>query len=347
MNEKLSIVVKILAIILVLMLILGGLGAGYYFMKKNQILEELVQKTETVTPEESQEPSGEKQAPTLTISSIKENGIKLAPLNAAGDGNASGLAQVLTATVLPSTAKNKAVDWTIVWVDPNNTANISEYLTVTPDSDGSTIATVTCLQAFTGDAVVIVTTRESAYTAECLVSYVGVPTEMSVTCDEITISDNACALGVGESYAFNVVPVNTLGPAGSGYQNLTVTLDAVGSVVLGNYTKFSDGSTEWSSSADHTVTVQSLIDNFIELSYSNGVATVTTKKTIESYYEYLTRMDGGRTRLYTNMYHSSVDECYFRLTVTEPISHVTKTIKITFDDSIVTGVNTNTSQINF
>lgn len=347
MNEKLSIVVKILAIILVLMLILGSLGAGYYFMKKNQILEELMQKTETVMPEESQEPSGEEQALTLTISSIKENGIKLAPLNAAGDGNASGLTHVLTATVLPSTAKNKAVDWTIVWADSNNTTNISEYLTITPNSDGSTIATVTCKKAFTGNAIVVVTTRESGYTAECLVTYVGVPTDITVSCSGITITNNACALGVGKTYSFNVAPTNTLGTVGNDYKNLTVTLDAVGSVVLGNYTTYTGGTSEWSSTADHTVTVQSLIDNFITLSYSNGVATVTTKKTIESYYEYLTRMDGGRTKLYTNKYHSSVGDCYFRLTVTEPNSHVSKTIKITFDSTIVTGVNLSPSEISF
>ena len=349
-ESKLSITVKVLAIILIVTLLLGSLGLGLYFMKKNEMLEKLVEQigTQTEQPAEEPEQSTETEEPTLMLTTIKESaGLKLAPMNAAGDRGVTGLTHVLTATVLPSTAKNKAVDWTIVWADSNNTANISEYLTITPDSDGSTIATVTCLKAFTGNAVVVVTTRESAYTAECLVTYVGVPTDMSVSCNGITISNNACALGVGESYAFNVAPVNTLGPAGSGYQNLTVTLDAVGSVVLGNYTKFSDGSEEWSSTADHTVSVQSLIDNFIELSYSNGVATVTTKKTIESYYEYLTRMDGGRTKLYTNKYHSSVGECYFRLTVTEPVSHVTKTIKITFDDSIVTGVNTNTSQINF
>lgn len=357
-ESKLSITVKVLAIILILTLLLGSLGLGFYFMKKNEILEQIMEKVEQQTengseaePETPTEEGGqptEVTEPTLSFTSFTESvGLKLAPMNAAGDRGVTGLTHVLTATVLPSTAKNKAVDWAIVWADSNNTANISEYLTITPDSDGSTIATVTCLKAFTGNAVVVVTTRESAYTAECLVTYVGVPTDMSVSCNGITISNNVCALGVGESYAFNVAPVNTLGPAGSGYQNLTVTLDAVGSVVLGNYTKFSNGSEEWSSTADHTVTVQSLIDNFIELSYSNGVATVTTKKTIDSYYDYITRMDGGRTRLYTDKFHSYVDECYFRLTVTEPISHVSKTIKIIFDDTIVTGVNTNTSQINF
>ena len=347
-ESKLSITVKVLTIILIVTLLLGSLGLGLYFMKKNEMLEKLVEQigTQTEKPAEEPEQSIETEEPTLQLTTIKESvGLKLAPMNAAG--GETGLTHTLTATVLPSTAKNKLVDWSVIWADSNNTANISEYLTVTPDSDGSTTATVTCLKAFTGNAVVVVTTRESAYTAECLVTYVGVPTDITVSCSGITITNNACALGVGKTYSFNVAPTNTLGTVGNDYKNLTVTLDAVGSVVLGNYTTYTGGTSEWSSTADHTVTVQSLIDNFITLSYSNGVATVTTKKTIESYYEYLTRMDGGRTKLYTNKYHSSVGDCYFRLTVTEPNSHVTKTIKITFDSTIVTGVNTSSSQINF
>ena len=358
-ESKLSITVKVLAIILILTLLLGSLGLGFYFMKKNEILEQIMEKVEQQTEngsqsepetptEEDDQPVTEVTEPTLSFTSFTESvGLKLAPMNAAGDRGVTGLTKTLVATVLPSTARNKAVDWSIVWADANNTANISQYLTVTPESNGSTTATVTCTQAFTGNAVVIVTTRESGYTAECVVTYVGVPTDMSVSCDGITISNNACALGVGQTYAFNVAPTNSLGAVGTNYQNVNVTLDAVGSVVLGNYTIYSDGSEEWSSTADHTVTVQSLIDNFIEVSYSNGVATVTTKKTIESYYEYLTRMDGGRTKLYTNKYHSSVGECYFRLTVTEPVSHVTKTIKITFDSTIVTSVNLSPSEISF
>ena len=370
MNEhKQSIIIKILSITLVLTIIFASMGVGVYFMKKNHVLEDMVKKmvteattqTPTETPTENQTPENnpptedeqnqgivEEVTAPMAFMAVKESGIKLAPLNApVMDRGTGGISQTISATVLPSTALNKAVDWTIIWADSNVSLNISDYLTITPDSDGSTTATVTCRQAFSNNAVIIVTTRESAYTAECLVTYVGVPTEMAVTCDGITISNNECALGVGESYSFNVAPTNALGSVGSNYQTLNVTLDAVGSVVLGNYTTTNGGSSSWSDTADHTVTVQSLLDNFIELSYSNGVATVTTKKTIESYYEYVTRMDGGRTKLYTNKYHSSVGDCYFRLTVTEPNSHVTKTIKITFDSSIVTGVTTNKSEISF
>lgn len=59
----------------------------------------------------------------------------------------------LTATVLPVEATNKLVDWSVAWgvTKQHGSENVTDYVTVTPKSDGSNIATVTCKKAFGDD----------------------------------------------------------------------------------------------------------------------------------------------------------------------------------------------------
>ena len=105
------------------------------------------------------------------------------------------------------------------------------------------------------------------------------------------------------------------------------------------------GLNTWSN--ERTVTVDSLKDSFITVSYADGVITVKTKRAIESYYKSMRRMDGGRTTYYEDDYKSSVGECYFEVFIRETNSNLNKTLKIVFDDSIVTGVSLNNSEIAF
>lgn len=71
--------------------------------------------------------------------------------------------QTLTATVTPSDATNKVVDWSIAWKNSSSTwakgKTISDYLTVSPTSDGALTATVTCTKAFGEQAIVTVAVR--------------------------------------------------------------------------------------------------------------------------------------------------------------------------------------------
>lgn len=48
------------------------------------------------------------------------------------------ITQKLTATVLSENASNKKVDWSVSWADTSHTADVSNFITVTPDGDGST-----------------------------------------------------------------------------------------------------------------------------------------------------------------------------------------------------------------
>lgn len=102
---------------------------------------------------------------------------------------------LLQATVLPVDATNKKVDWSAVWVDGSDSSDLSEYLTVTPESDGSTIASVRCYKAFDKKINVIVTTRDGGFTAVCVVSYVGEnPSSLNIVFDGVTLDDGVYVL---------------------------------------------------------------------------------------------------------------------------------------------------------
>ena len=262
--------------------------------------------------------------------------------------NATYAEQTLTATVLPATATNKAVDWSVAWAD-GQTGNISDYVTVTPASNGSTTASVKCYQPFTGNAVVTVTTRESGYTAECIITFVGLPTEINVSGPFSESADGYYYVGVGDTYSYSVDLNNLFGTVGADYQDVTVTLGGYGSVVLGNYDYYSQsGTSTWYDSTIHNVTLESLKDKFLSVDYSNGVLNITTVKTIESYYESMKRIDGGRTRSYTNKFKEyATDDAYFYIRIDQPDTGISKLMKIKFDATVVTGVETSKTQILF
>lgn len=82
----------------------------------------------------------------------------------------------LTATITPENATNKQIDWSVAWSDASaswaNGKTVTDYVTVTPTSDGAASATVKNLQAFGAKIKVIASSREDPeITAECAVDY--------------------------------------------------------------------------------------------------------------------------------------------------------------------------------
>lgn len=82
----------------------------------------------------------------------------------------------LTATLSPETADNKAVDWAVSFVNPSSSwasgKTVTDYVTVTPTSDGALTANVNCLQAFGEQIKVMVTSRVNPEAkAECSLDY--------------------------------------------------------------------------------------------------------------------------------------------------------------------------------
>lgn len=82
----------------------------------------------------------------------------------------------VSATITPSTASNKKVDWALSWKNPSsswaNGKNVTDYVSVTPDSDGSLTATVKALKAFSEQIILTCTARENAnIKSTCSIDY--------------------------------------------------------------------------------------------------------------------------------------------------------------------------------
>ena len=259
----------------------------------------------------------------------------------------NSVSKTLTATVLPETAKNKAIDWSIDWGDDGKTENVTDYVTVTPTSDGSNVATVTCYKAFTGTIVITATTRENGYSATCVVTFVGMPADIVLN-GSISQTNGEYKVGIGQTYTFNVSLTNPLGSVGSQFNSVSCGVNGVGSVVLGYMEHYNaSGNDKWYDTSDQTVTLDSLKDNFITVSYSQGVLTINTIKSIESYYSSTQRMDGGRTTAYHDKFRSFVDDCYFKVWVKEETSGLMKEFNVRFDDGVVTGVSLAENELAF
>ena len=168
----------------------------------------------------------------------------------------NSVSKTIVATVLPATAANKQVDWSVEWGDEEAVGDVSQYVTVTPASDGSTTATVTCKQAFTGTILVIATTRESGYQASCILTFVGIPTDIIVS-GSVSPTGGAYKLGIGQDYVFDVELTNPFGSVGVEFSDFDCRVFGVGSVVLGYLERIS-GVEKWYDTSNKTVTLDSL-----------------------------------------------------------------------------------------
>ena len=97
--------------------------------------------------------------------------------NARAITNASDYDSVtIQATIKPDNATNKSVSWSVAFVNPTSAwatgKNVTDYITVTPQSEGSNIATIDCLRPF-GEQVKITVVSESNRNAkaECVVDF--------------------------------------------------------------------------------------------------------------------------------------------------------------------------------
>ena len=314
----------------------------------------LVACTDDNTPDNTDTTAKVEQPMALSASDFKSeivntSGVMLlsaSPMAAAA--NSSYIEQTLTATVLPATASNKKVDWSVAWADTSNTANVSDYVTVTPHADGSTTATVTCKAAFSGNIVITATTRQNGYTADCIVSFVGIPANIEIITN-LTPASDGYHVAVGNSYTFGTELSNPFGAVGNAYQTLEVSVEGVGQIKVASKEVYvSSGNTKWYDDLAKNIDLNTIASKFIDASIAtDGTITVNVKKSIESYYATLERIDGGRTQYYTDCFRDYVTNCYFKIVLTEPKSGVSTSFNLVLDENAVTGVSLASSEMYF
>lgn len=283
----------------------------------------------------------------------------------------------IQAYVYPESAANKAVDFSVAWgnAPTHGSEQVSNYLTVTPDSDGSTMATVSCKKSFGDDTIVItVTTREGGYTATCTVSFTGIASGIEITSSTATKKSTSARgeyyeLGTSKTYTFDIGLTNVFNDAAG---NLSVTeIGGVGNMYFGNGS-YNDGGY-----INFTDMVQKSIGEFADefitsATISGNTLTVKTgSKILENYYSSYGPDEYFITDIYYDRYviemnddwgikdssdtfrnqnakynAENIGSCYFYVTVKDSISGLTETVRLWVVSS-VSGVSLSKTQLEF
>lgn len=272
----------------------------------------------------------------------------------------------IEAIVYPDDAANKEVDFSVAWgnAPTHGSETVTDYLAVTPDSDGSRLATVSCKKPFGNDTILItVTTRDGGFTAICTVSFVGVASGIEIISSTATKTSSSergeyYELGTGKTYTFDIALSNVFDDVSS---NLSVTeIGGYGSLYFGNGS-FNDGGylnyTEmWQKD------IGEIADQFItSATLSGNTLTVKTgSKVMENYYSSYGPDEYFISDIYYDRYVVEVSDdtmgfkgpgdtfnnenaeynvetlpsCYFYVTVKDSISGLAETVRLWLVSSV-------------
>lgn len=291
----------------------------------------------------------------FTAECFNTSNVKLAMSSVATLAADNSVSKTLTATVYPTDASNKLVDWSIAWVNQSKTEEVTNYVTVTPKSEGSLEAIVTCVQPFGSEQIkIIVTTRQGGYTATCIVSFRGLATSIYLTSDVVPVTN----AGRGEYYdlpsknstSFTVKLSNVWDTVGS--YNLSAEISAVGSIYVCDV--FGDSFGGSTNENVRLVSISDLLDYMgITATVSGNVVTIKTNKVLDSFfyshsepdeygvgtwyyndYVYYEDWMEGLGTAYSEEYKtgsaynaSHIDSCYYVLKITDSVSGLSTSVK--------------------
>ena len=283
----------------------------------------------------------------------------------------------IEAYVYPESAANKAVDFSVAWgnAPTHGSEQMSNYLTVTPDSDGSTTATVSCKKSFGDDTIIItVTTREGGYTATCTVSFTGIASGIEITSSTATKKSTSARgeyyeLGTSKTYTFNIGLTNAFNDAAG---NLSVTeIGGEGNMYFGNGSYNDGGYINFTDMVQKSI--GEFADDFItSATISGNTLTVKTgSKILENYYSSYGPDEYFITDIYYDRYvvemnddwsikdssdtfrnqnaksnAQNIGSCYFYVTVKDSISGLTETVRLWLVSS-VSGVSLSQTELEF
>lgn len=262
-----------------------------------------------------------------------------------------GVSKTLTATVLPSTA-SQVVDWSIYWADLNNTSSVTDYVTVTPESDGSTTATVTCYAPFSGTVIVRATTRDNGKFCTCAVTFEGVPSVLSIQdhnfqtymgCYCVPISSSSCS-----NYSMTFSLSNVFNQVGSKYGNYTVTAERFGTCKYGSYSSVYGWSTlKTIDFADWNPTWYGALNEvngeLIDFTISGNTMNVKVLPIMSTFSDY----DSSEYFEYGKMFNSFVTTSGYHVTVTETLSGLTRNFDIVYYPGLSDSVSVSCNSLVF
>ena len=332
---KKSLIISIAAI-LVAAIALGAVG--YLFWDKNKAPNEdpIVPENseEVIIPEELPEEANENVVNNAAIYAVR--GVRMmasAPMTVSEET----MTQTITATVLPSTATNKAVDWTVAWANPNGdfekAHKVTDYVTVVPTADGSTTANIVAHQAFANTPVVVtVTTRAGGFKAESVVRYIGIPSAMQIADNGEFDAQGRYAAHAQTTTSFAIDLSNIFGVVTDEYRSDFANYEIVSVTGNGSFEcsgkQFNSFMNMWMPAGSKTINIADIMDGLFSAEIIDGNVVVTAGNPIESY-AFTDVIDDGGTGLGSQVtnynYASGVENCYFTITIKDNYTGLTAT----------------------
>ena len=190
-HQKSDVIKWIIAFALIFVLLAGLIGTWVVLFEDDAPEEESPAQTETVVTDGEGNPMESGKVYAMPANMV------FATTAAEPSDAKDGI--TLKATIDPDTAANQNVDWSVSFVNPSSSwasgKTVTDYVTVTPTSDGALTATVQCLKAFGEQIKITVTSRANEYaTAECTVDYARRITDFTF----YSFPDNQQAPGFGK-----------------------------------------------------------------------------------------------------------------------------------------------------
>ena len=272
----------------------------------------------------------------------------------------------IEAYVYPENAANREVDFSLAWgnAPTNGSEEVTDFVTVTPESDGSRVATVACQKAFGGDTILLTaTTRDGGYQATCTIAYVGHAEGIVVTTADAVKTSSASrgeyyALGTNGTYTFHVMLINAYDSVKGDLQ--IKEFGAVGTLYFGDGYSTDAGYLNYSNVTQRDL--NDMLSSFIRsVSLSGSTLTVKTgSMVVENYYsgfgpdenhvvEYLydryvvevrddtmgyKQLGDTFNNSYAEYNAENVGSCYFYVTVEDSVSGLSETIRLWLESTV-------------
>ena len=359
-KEKVRWIVIVAAILVIL-----GLTIAAVVVSQKQA----VKVNETVSELMLEDNSENLSAEPISITPVIESGIMVVEkpmfLGAGDGGSDTAFAKTLSATVYPVDAPDKRVDWTVAWAPDASRASqsVGQYITVTPNSDGSNVAVVRCLKSFEGDHIyVTVTTRVGGFSATCQVDYVGTPQTLAIdTTGKSVVTDSAWGKSMlevecGSTASLDLKLDNELHAVGSSYGNYTFSVVAHGSIDIDIHAHNNTSGEDTYSVSQIELRVgenmtsdgkyQLYLENLLiaQVSVADGKLVVEADTAMSSF-AFMGGNRGGWAQRTFKQYTDGKNP-YFTITVTENTTGLSKSIDVK-TKATVTSVNMSAATMSF
>ena len=280
--------------------------------------------------------------------------------------NGNVLEHILTATVLPESAENKAVYWTVNWEDTSRTEIVSSYVMLTTNETGGNVATITCVKPFTGNIVITVTTMEGGFTASCICKYVGLPSEIDVDLSDLSmVTDtdwNTDIAEVGQTTTYHEISLsNVFGAPGADFTpEYDIVLEAHGGIKTKNTTHDASGNLTGTEQGELTLQTMDFFDtagyysayfagtaiaNQIFVGIRDGQLYISGQSYPTAYNTEKKNVDGTVSKAVFDGYIDDM-EPYVTVTLTEKVTGITYTFNVRTVGT-VSDVNLDSNEIIF